>query len=109
GNDFTGFRVDQILGQHATQDEVFGHGNALDLGVGQVAQVLGVDALVFFDNDGTRAVGNVEMRDFALPALGHELEHAAFFQDFEVIEIREVGQNGFGRHADGLEQDGHGH
>src|SRR5690606_37565367 len=52
---------------------------------------------------------NVEVRHFALPALGYELEHAAFVVDLDIIEVREVGQDGFRRHTNGFEQDGYGH
>src|SRR5690606_23179189 len=81
GDDFARFWVDHAFGKDAAQQEVLGHGNAFDLGRSQIAQVLGVDTLVFFDNDRAGSVGNVEVRHFALPALGYELEHAAFVVD----------------------------
>src|SRR5690606_13800874 len=108
GNDFTRFRIDHALGQDLTQQEVFRYRNTLNLGSGQVAQMLGVDTLVFFDDDCAGTIGDVDMGYVTLPALRHEFQHAAFIQDFEVIEIREVGQDGFGHHAYGFEQNGYG-
>src|SRR5690606_32130714 len=35
----------------------------------------------------------------------NELQHAAFRLDFDLVEVEEGGQNGFRRHADGLQQD----
>src|SRR5690606_365780 len=78
GNHFTGVCTDHILGQHTANQIVFRHGNAFDLGVGQFAQVLAVDTLVFFDKHSTVLVGNVETSYFALPALGHHLHQCAF-------------------------------
>ncbi len=109
GDDFTGIRVDDVLGQHAAVQEVFRHGDALDATGSQVAQMLGVDALVFFDNDLAVAIRDVETGHFALPTLGHEFHHRAFALQFEVVEIEEVGQDGFRRHADGLAQNRDGH
>src|SRR5690554_5455083 len=71
--------------------------------------MLGIDALVFLDNNLARTVSDVKVRNFAFPAIRHKLEHAAFFLKFEIIEIREMRQDGFGRHADSLEQYGDRH
>src|SRR5690606_8684280 len=109
GDDFTRFRVDDVLRQNAADQEVFRYGNALHAGVGKFTQVLGIDALVFLDDDLAVAIGNVEAGDLALPALGHELEHAAFRMDFDLVEIEEGGQDRLRRHADGLEQDRYRH
>src|SRR5690606_39397826 len=78
-------------------------------GVRQVTDVLGRDALVLFNDDGTVTPGNIEARYFALPAFRNELQHAAFGQDFDLVEIEEGGQDGFRRHADCLQQDRHRH
>ncbi|CAM5196674.1 hypothetical protein CDEN61S_01685 [Castellaniella denitrificans] len=107
--DFAGVRADDVLGQDAAQQEVLGHRDVVDLGGGQVAQVLGIDALVLLDDDVALFVGDVEARDLALPALGHEFEHAAFLVEGDVVEAGEIGQDGFRRHADGLQQDRHRH
>src|SRR3546814_9066341 len=71
--------------------------------------MLGVDALVFFDDDLAGAIGDIEVSHFAFPALGYELEHAAFVVDLEVIEIGEESKDGLGRHADGFQQNGYRH
>src|SRR3546814_2624487 len=99
--------MDDALGQHTAQQEVFGYRHEFDLGSFQVAQMLGVDALVFFDDDLAGAIGDIEVSHFAFPALGYELEHAAFVVDLEVIEIGEESKDGLGRHADGFQQNGY--
>lgn len=71
--------------------------------------MLGVDTLVFLDDDLARTVRDVEAGHFALPALGHEFHHGAFALQLEVVEVEEVGQDRFRRHADGLAQDGDRH
>src|SRR5690606_41943040 len=88
GNDFTGFRVDDVGRQHAPDEEIFGDGNTLDAGIGQVTNVLGRDSLVLLDENGAIAPGDVEAGNFALPALRYELEHAAFRKDFDLVEFR---------------------
>src|SRR5690606_2637174 len=104
GNDFTGFRVNDIRCQNAADEEIFRYGNALHACVGQVTDMLGSDALVFLDNHIAFAIADVETCDFALPALRHEFQHPAFFVDFELVEIKEGCQDGFRRHADSLQQ-----
>src|SRR5690606_15984339 len=89
GDDFARFRIDDVLGEHAADQEVFGHRDALHAGVREIADVLGVDALVFLDNDVAVTVGDVEAGHLALPALRHELEHAAFGMDLDLVEIEE--------------------
>src|SRR5690606_35096293 len=105
GDHFARFRVDDVLGQYAADEIVFGHRDAPHAGVGKVAQMLGIDALVFLDDDLAVAIGDIEAGHFALPALGHELEHAAFGMHFDLVEVKEGGQDRFRRHADGLQQD----
>ncbi|EJD96174.1 hypothetical protein HMPREF9987_00062, partial [Staphylococcus epidermidis NIHLM049] len=57
-----------------------------------------VDALVLLDDDLAIAIGDVEARHLALPALGHELDHAAFVLELEIIEVEEVRQDRLRRH-----------
>src|SRR5690606_7739676 len=109
GNNFAGFRIDHVLGQHLSQDEVVGYRQVFDLGGSHIAQMLGIDAFVFFDNDLAVAVGDVKARYFTFPALGHELEHGTVGFQLEIVEIEEMRQDGLGRHADGLEQNGYRH
>src|SRR5690606_8432321 len=84
-------------------------GNMGDTRGGQVTQVFGIDALVFLDNDLAFAIGNVETGDLAFPALGNEFQLAAVGENVEIIEIEEIRQYGFRRHANGFQQDGDRH
>src|SRR3546814_6713403 len=67
--------------------------------------MLGIDALVFFDDDVAIAAGDVKAGHLALPAFGHEFDHAAFALELEVVAVEEVRQDRLGRHADSLQQD----
>mmetsp|Transcript_23362 Transcript_23362/g.55500 ORF Transcript_23362/g.55500 Transcript_23362/m.55500 type:complete len:350 (+) Transcript_23362:7583-8632(+) len=69
----------------------------------------GGDALVLLDDDGTALVDDVEAGDFALQAVGHELQLRADVHQAEVVEHEEVGQDLLGVQADGLQQDGDRH
>ncbi len=109
GNDFACIRVDNVLGQKAAHEKVFRHRQLVNPGRLQVAQVLGIDSLIFFDNDIAFFIGNVKARDFAFPALGNEIKLAAFVHDLETIKIEVVGQNFFLRHANGFEQNRYRH
>src|SRR2546421_12378873 len=56
-----------------------------------------------------RLVDEVETRDFAAQALGHQLELVAALGELEGVEIVERREDGLGGHADRLEQDRHRH
>ena len=105
GDDLAGFGVDNVGGQHATDEKVFGHRNTLDLRRGDIAQVANGDALVLFDERLAIAVGNVKTCDFAFPAIGHEFHEPALVLQLELVELEEVREDRLRRHADGLEQD----
>src|SRR5690606_23085278 len=109
GDDFAGFRVDDGFREHTAHEVVIGYGNVGDTGVGEVAQMLGIDTLFFLDDDLAVAVGDVEPGHFTLPAFGNEFKLAAFGQQVEVVEVEEVGEDSLRRHADGFQQDGDRH
>ena len=50
-------------------------------------------------------VDDVETRDFAAQALGHEFQFRAFRTQVEIVEHEEVRQDLLRRHADGFQQD----
>src|SRR3546814_15019594 len=60
GNDLAGFRTDYIPGQNPAYQEFLWHRYIRHLGRAKIAQVLGIDALVFFDDDVAVAVLDVE-------------------------------------------------
>src|SRR5690606_24526775 len=105
GDDFTGAAVDDVFRQYAAQQIIFRHGNVLDAGSIDVAHVLAVDTLVFGNDDLAGFIGDIETRDFATQALGHERHFAALFTQLEVVEDEEVFQDLFRRHTDRLQQD----
>ncbi len=96
--------VDHVVGERAAQQEVLGHREALEAGRLEVADVLGGDALVLRD-DRLAAAHDVEARDFAAHALGHELELDAGLADEERVGVVEHLEDLLGRHADRLQQD----
>ena len=63
-----------------------------------------IDSLIFFDENLAASIGNVKARDFTFPTVTDKLHHAAFTLQLEMIELKELRQNGFGRQADCLEQ-----
>ncbi len=79
------------------------------LGLLQLAHMLGGDALVLLDDDIAALVGDVEARDLALQALGHELHLRAGVHQAELVVDEEVREDVFRRQADRLEQDRHRH
>ncbi len=104
GNQLARVGVDLVLGQHATEQEVFGHAQLRGTGLFQLTGVTCGDALVFFDNDGTGLVSDVETGDFALEALGHERQQRACVHQLDVIELEEGFQDLLVVQADGLQQ-----
>src|SRR5690606_33393444 len=74
GDDFTGFRVNNVGRQYAPDEEVLGYRDAFDTGVGQVTDMFGRNPLVLLDDDIAIAPGDVETGNFALPAFRNELQ-----------------------------------
>ena len=105
GNDFTGVGVDDVLGDHAADQEVFRHADAGGAALLQFAGMANRDALVLGDDDLAGLVGQVETGDFAAHALGDELHLRAAVHQAEIVEDKEVRQDRFVVQADGLEQD----
>ncbi len=105
-DDLAGLAVDDVAGQHAAEEVVLRHLDALHARGFHVADVLGVDALVLLHEDLAGLVGDVEARDLAAQALGHEFHVAAGVAgDLEAVEGEEVREDLLARQADGLEQD----
>jgi len=71
--------------------------------------VFRIDALIFFDENLAATIGNIKAGDFTFPAVTDKLHHATFTLQLEMIEFKELGQNGFGRQADCFEQNRDGH
>ncbi|MPM52374.1 hypothetical protein SDC9_99133 [bioreactor metagenome] len=104
GDDLTRVAVHNVAGDHAADQEVFGHAHVRSAGLLQFTGVACCDALVLGHNDLAGLVGDVETRHFALQAIGHEFHLRAAVHQAEVIVDEEVRQDGLGVQADGLQQ-----
>ena len=71
--------------------------------------MLGVDALVFGNDNIAVLVDDVKARLLALEPLGHEFHLGALGHQLEVVEGKEMRQDLLGREAQGLHQDCDGH
>ena len=67
------------------------------------------DALVFGDNDLARFVEDVKFRHLAAQAVNPAVEKNAFLAEFKVVKFKKGLENLLMRHANCLEQNGHGH
>src|SRR5690606_13462563 len=109
GQHFAGRAVDDIGGQGAADQEGFRHGDLLEAGFAQIADVLGGDALVLRNDDLAGLVHEVEAGGFAAQARGDDVELHALVGQMEGIELEEGFEDLFRRLADGLQQDGDRH
>jgi hypothetical protein len=85
------------------------HDDALDAAVDQLAHVARRDALVLLHDDLAVLAGDVEARDLAAQALGHELELDAARAEVERVEDEELREDVLVGEADRLEQRRHRH
>ena len=109
GHDLARLGVDHVARDDAADQEVFRHGDVLRAGLLELAHVTRGDALVLLDDHVALLVGDVEARDFAAQAVGHEFHLRAGVHQPEAVGHEEVRQDRFGRQADGLQQDRHRH
>ena len=105
GHHLTGIRIDDVVGHHTADQEVLRHADVRGTGLLQLARVARGDALVLGHHDLARFVGDVEARHLAAQAVGHELHLGATVHQAEVVVDEEVGQDGFRRQANGLQED----
>ena len=104
GNDFTGFSINDIFGNHTAQQEIFWHADAVGTAGLQFTGVTHSDALVFGHHHFARLVGDVKAGDFTAHALGDKFHLRTTVHQAEVVEHKEVRQDGFMVQANGLEQ-----
>jgi hypothetical protein len=109
GHDLAGIGVDDVARHHAAHQEVLGDADELRARLLELAHMLGGDALVLLDDHGARLVGDVEARDLALQALGHEGHLRAGVHQAEGVVVEEVREDRLGVQADRLQQDRHRH
>ena len=109
GNNFARIFINDIAGNHAPEQEIFRHahmGNASGI---ELANVLGCNALVFGNNNLAFFVGNVKTRNFSAQAVGNKSHLCACIHQAELVIDKEMLQNLLGIHANGFEQNRHGH
>src|SRR5216684_3685020 len=109
GEYLAGFFVDDVVRERTSYQEFVRYRHPLHSRGFHVANVLAGDALVLLHDRLARLVDEVETRDFAAQALGHQLELIAALGELEGVEIVERREDGVGSHADRLEQDRHRH
>ena len=109
GEYLAGLLVDDVVRERAADHELVRHRHPLHSGGFHVADVLAGDALVLLHDRLARLVDEVETRDFAAQALGHQLELVAALGELEGVEIVERREDGLGSHADRLQEDRHRH
>ena len=109
GDDLAGVAIDDVAGDHATDQEVFGHADVRGAGLLQLAGMARSDALVLGHDDLARLVGDVETGYFTAQTFGHELQLCTAVHQTEIVIDEEVRQDRFRIQANRLEQDGDRH
>ena len=108
-DDFAGFRVHHVIGQHLAYQHVKRHFDTVQVGRNDIANVLGSNALVLGNNQLAVFADDIELGNLALQALGYHFHEHAVAGEIESIGIVELGQNAFVGVAQCLQQDGHRH
>ena len=106
---FAGVGVDHVVRQHAAHHEFGRHRPFLDARGVKLTDVLGGDALVLGNDDMVILAADIEARQFAAQALGHQFELHALGVDVEGVLAEEVVQNGGRGVAQRLQQNGDRH
>ena len=101
--------VDDVGRERAADDVVVRHGDLLDAGLDQLADVLGGDPLVARDDDLVVLAQHVEAGHLALEPLGHELQVRALGREVERVEHEELAEDRLVGEADRLQQRRHRH
>ncbi len=104
GHNFASAAINNVLGQGAANQEIFRHGNFLQASRFNITNVLGIDTLVFLNQNLARFVDDVKLCDFAFQTRSDQIHGCAFGFDFELVEFKEGGQDLLVVHADGFEQ-----
>ena len=107
--DLAGLGIDDVVREHAPEQEVVGYGDFLDPRRFHVADVLDRDALVLGYDHLVVLVEDVELGGLAAQAFRHQFELDALLAEVEGIEGEKFLQHLLRRQADRLQQDGHRH
>ena len=109
GENLTRILVDHGLGQRAAGDVVVGHGDLLDAGVGQLANMARRDPLVLLHQNLAVLAHQIELGDFAAQALGHEVHVRALLRQIERVEGKKPLEDVLVGQPDRLQQRRHRH
>ncbi len=109
GNHFTCVGINDIFREYAAKQIVFRNRDMLDASGLDFTHMLGVDALVFGDDDLARLVADVEAGNRTAQTFSDEFHFGAFRTQCEIIEDEEIRKNLLRRHADCLEQNRYRH
>ena len=104
GNDFTGFFFNDVARNNASDQEIFWDRHMGGAGLLHFTRVSSSDALVFGDHHIARFIGDVKACDFTAQPLSNKRHLSTTVHQLESVIDKEVGQNGFGRQANGFEQ-----
>ena len=102
---FAGGLIKDGLREHATDEEVIGHREALYALFVHQANVTGRDALILGDDQLAFAVGDVELSGFALQTRRFKRPGHTLGENTELIEVVEMSKDFFGRQTDRLQKD----
>ena len=109
GDQLTGVAVDDVLGNHTADEEVFWHADVRGFAFFQFASVACCYALVFGNNDFAGFVSDVEAGNFTTQTLGDKFHLCAAVHQTEAVIHKEVGQNSFLCQTNRFEQNGDRH
>ena len=109
GNQFAGVAVDDVLGQHAANQEVFRHADVGGFAFVQFAGMTCSHALVFGNDHFAGFVSDVKASHFTAQTLGHKFHLCAAVHQAEVVVHEEVRKDSFWCQANGLQQNRDGH
>ena len=95
GDDFTRICVNDVFGDHTSDQEIFRYADARGAAGFQLAGVTHGDALVLGYYNFAGLVSDVKTGHFAAHALGNEFHLGTAVHQAEVVKHKEVGEDGF--------------
>ena len=104
---FTGFRVNNVLGQNTTNQEFIVNRNSLH--IRHLTNMACGDAFILSDDHFTVAADDIKASDFTLQTFGHQRHRGASGTELEGVKLEERFKNLFRIHAQSLEQNRHRH
>ena len=108
-NDFARLGVGHLTRDRTSEQIVIGHGNRIEAANGHLADVLGIDPLVPGHDQGAVGRGDIKAGDLAFETLGNQLQSGPFVHQPQVVELKEMREDGFGIQADRFQQNRHRH